>query len=109
MSHGISPIIQVPEVGHTNRIRWIGICEIEQKAEALEVLANALDRRVPGVEFELGGELGLDRCPKADRHGGSAYLRAFRVEVPAKSLEMAAQQHGITLQALLSKWRWRRN
>src|SRR5438477_12574125 len=98
MGHGISPVVQMPEVGQPDGVRWVGTCEIEEEAEPLEVLPNVFNSRVPGIEFEFGGKLRLDGCPEADRHCGSADLQAFRVEIAAEPLKMATDEHYVTLQ-----------
>lgn len=90
MGHGISPVVQVPEVGHPGSVRRIDSDEIEQEAESLKVLPDALDGWVPLVKFEIRRELRLDGCSKASRYGGSTMLRTFRVKVPAEPLKMTA-------------------
>jgi hypothetical protein len=76
MGGGVAPIIQMSETGQPDRVRWVGPCEIDQEAKPSEILADVIGSRVSCVELELGSELGLNGCPQAGRHGGSAKLRA---------------------------------
>jgi hypothetical protein len=64
MGDGVAPIIQVPETGQPDRVRWVGPCEIDQEAEASEVLADVLDSRVSGVR-------GRSRIPKRAHRKGA--------------------------------------
>jgi len=94
---GVAPIIQVPQTGQPDRVRWVGPCEIDQEAEASEVPPDVIDSRVSRVELELSSELRLSGRPQAGRHGGSANLRAFRVQIPAEPLKMPAYEHHVAL------------
>src|SRR5262245_43929219 len=101
VSHVIPPVVQVPQMRDPLRIPWGRPVKVEQEAEALEVLADVLDGRVPGVERESGRELALDRGSHGGRNRRGAQLGALRVKVPTITLEMPADEHHVALEAFL--------
>jgi hypothetical protein len=60
----------MPKVSHPQGVRWVDSDEVEQEAEALEVLSYVCDGRVSGVKPEFRGKLGLRRGEEGGGQGG---------------------------------------
>ena len=105
MRDRVPPIIQMAEMSNSGGVPRSRSCKIEEEAESFKVHADIFDGRVPAVKLEIGRELGLCRGSETNRHGRRTYLRAFRIKIAAKPLEMAADQHQIALLTLTSKKR----
>ena len=92
-------------MSYTLRVPWRCPIQVERKTEALEVLTDSLVGWVAGVERQCGRKLGLERGPHGGRNCRGTKLGAFGVEIPAKPLKMPANEHHVTLEALMGERR----
>ncbi len=104
MGSGVSPVVQVIEVGD---LRGVDRREDKPESEPLEIGLNGLERGILLAEQQCRGELSLNGGPKRDGDGSRANLRAFRIEHPAKALEVRTEQHDVTAKAFIEKGRIR--
>ena len=86
----IPPVIQMPKMRHSLWITRIGSGKIQRETEALKIIADVLDNRIPIVQRKPGRELRLHHRLHCCRHGRSTKLGTLRVEVPTKTLKVPA-------------------
>src|SRR2546421_167584 len=95
MGSDVAPRVQLRKMRQARYVRRVSR-QVEPEAKTLEILPDVLEVRVAVVEFQLGGELGLDqRLEGKAAHPGNDNLGRFRVEITAEALKMRAEQHNV--------------
>ena len=84
----VSPFVEVSQVSQPSVICRVVCCHREAEAEAVEVLLQIVDVRIPAVELSVGRELLLHQYLQGWSNLGGDDLGAFSVEVATIALKL---------------------
>jgi|GEM_PF-6346050 len=83
--------------------------KVECDPESAKVLADILMARISLLDSQTFKKLTLRRRLQIHKDRSDPELSAFRVQIPAKPLEVRAQMQNVPAQGLIEKRRVRRN